>query len=70
MVAWLDRAPSWLQVESVEADRVQAVSGDPDLGEREAIALAQVVHADLLLMLKADWKPAVCVFESQARWVC
>jgi len=45
MVAWLDRAPSWLQVESVEADRVQAVSGDPDLGEREAIALVQVVHS-------------------------
>ena len=47
---WISRAPSWLSVVHVESDQVQAVTDDLDLGERAAIALAGVRHADLLLI--------------------
>ena len=47
---WLSATPSWLRVESVPPEQVLAVSGDLDLGEREAIALAEARRADLLLM--------------------
>jgi predicted nucleic acid-binding protein len=50
---WMSRAPSWLSVVHVESDRVQAVTDDLDLGERAAIALAGVRHADLLLIDEA-----------------
>jgi predicted nucleic acid-binding protein len=50
---WISRAPSWLSVVHVESDQVQAVSEDLDLGERAAIALAGVRHADLLLIDEA-----------------
>jgi predicted nucleic acid-binding protein len=47
---WISHAPSWLKVASVDADRVQDVSDELDLGERSAIALAEVIRADLLLI--------------------
>jgi predicted nucleic acid-binding protein len=47
---WLSRPPTWLSVVSVEADRVQEVTDQLDLGERAAIALAGTLHADLLLI--------------------
>jgi predicted nucleic acid-binding protein len=50
---WISRAPSWLSVVHVESDQVQAVTDDLDLGERAAIALAGVRHADLLLIDEA-----------------
>jgi predicted nucleic acid-binding protein len=50
---WISRAPSWLTVVDVESDQVQAVTDDLDLGERAAIALAAVRHADLLLIDEA-----------------
>ena len=50
---WMSHAPSWLSVVPVEADKVQAVTDDLDLGERAAIALAGALHADLLLIDEA-----------------
>jgi predicted nucleic acid-binding protein len=50
---WISRAPSWLSVVAVEADRVQEVTDELDLGERAAIALAGTIHADLLLIDEA-----------------
>lgn len=47
---WLSRAPAWFSVVPVEADRVQEVTDELDLGERAAIALAGTIHADLLLI--------------------
>lgn len=47
---WLSRAPAWFSVMSVEASRLQEVTDELDLGERAAIALAGVIHADLLLI--------------------
>ena len=44
---WLSLPPTWLSVVSVEADRVQEVTDELDLGERAAIALAGTLHADL-----------------------
>lgn len=45
---WMSRAPEWLSVAAVDADRVQEVTDELDLGERAAIALAGTIHADLL----------------------
>ena len=50
---WISHAPSWLSIVHVESDQVQAVTDDLDLGERAAIALAGVRHADLLLIDEA-----------------
>jgi predicted nucleic acid-binding protein len=50
---WISRAPPWLSVVPVKADQLQEVTGELDLGERAAIALAGVIHADLLLIDKA-----------------
>lgn len=51
---WLVAAPPWLRIERVAPERTQAVLDALDPGEREAIALAQTVHADLLLIDDAD----------------
>lgn len=50
---WVSRAPPWLSVVAVEADRMQEVTDQLDLGERAAIALAGAIHADLLLIDEA-----------------
>ena len=47
---WLATAPVWLRVESVAPDHMLVISDALDLGERAAIALARIVHADLLLI--------------------
>ncbi len=47
---WLAQPPSWLRVESVPPGEIQLVTAELDLGEREAIALAQRLRADLLLI--------------------
>lgn len=47
---WVLAPASWLRVEHVDPQDVEAVSDELDLGERQAIALAQRVKADLLLM--------------------
>jgi len=50
---WLSHPPPWLRVMPVENERVQQVSDELDMGERAAIALASVIHADLLLIDEA-----------------
>lgn len=51
--AWLLSAPEWLRVMSVSIDEIANVTDSLDLGERAAIALAQTVRADLLLIDEA-----------------
>jgi predicted nucleic acid-binding protein len=50
---WISRAPPWLSVVPVEAARVHEVTDELDLGERAAIALAEAIRADLLLIDEA-----------------
>jgi len=47
---WLSKPPPWLRVRSVPPDQLDLVFTDLDLGEREAIALAHLLGADLLLI--------------------
>jgi predicted nucleic acid-binding protein len=47
---WLSAPPSWLRVESVSLSEIELVTSELDLGEREAIAIAHLLRADLLLM--------------------
>jgi predicted nucleic acid-binding protein len=47
---WLSSPPSWLSVVAVTAQEIASVAADLDLGERAAIALAERVRADLLLI--------------------
>lgn len=47
---WLLSAPEWLRVMSVSIDEIANVTESLGLGERAAIALAQAVRADLLLI--------------------
>ena len=47
--AWISHPPSWVEVLPVAPEAVAAVSDDLDTGERSAIALAEILHADLLL---------------------
>lgn len=47
---WLSEAPSWLRVQEVPSNQLELVTETLDLGEREAIALAQLLGADLLLI--------------------
>lgn len=47
---WLSSPPSWLSVVEVSSERIASVSEELDLGERAAIALAETMSADLLLI--------------------
>ena len=47
---WLSKPPSWLRVQAVPFSQLELVADDLDLGEREAIALAHLLRADLLLI--------------------
>ncbi|HKI03828.1 MAG TPA: DUF3368 domain-containing protein [Thermoanaerobaculia bacterium] len=47
---WLSEPPSWFRVQAVPSNQLQLVTVALDLGEREAIALAQLLRADLLLI--------------------
>jgi predicted nucleic acid-binding protein len=51
--AWMSHAPSWVEILTVASEAVSAVTDDLDLGERAAIALAETLHADLLLIDEA-----------------
>lgn len=48
--AWLDAGHRWLRVQEVDATLVATVSADLDPGEREAIALAETLAADYLII--------------------
>ncbi len=47
---WLAGNPAWLVVRQVAAESLAPISGDLDEGEREAIALAKQIQADLILI--------------------
>src|SRR5438552_932555 len=47
---WLSNPPSWLRVVVVTANELVSVSEELDLGERAAIALAERIEAQLLLI--------------------
>jgi predicted nucleic acid-binding protein len=50
---WITGPPSWVEVRSVAPEVMAAITDDLDLGERAAIALAETMHADLLLIDEA-----------------
>jgi predicted nucleic acid-binding protein len=50
---WIANRPAWVDVRPVPPDAVSTITDDLDLGERAAIALAETVHADLLLIDEA-----------------
>jgi len=47
---WVSDHPSWLSVVEVPAEDIASVSDELDLGERAAIALAELTRAELLLI--------------------
>ena len=47
---WLSNPPAWLRVQAVSSSQLELVTDDLDLGEREAIVLAHILQADLLLI--------------------
>ena len=47
---WISDHPSWLQVFEVTAEDIDSVADELDLGERAAIALAERIGAELLLI--------------------
>lgn len=47
---WLSKPPPWLRVQAVPSSQLELVTDDLDLGEREAIVLAHILQADLLLI--------------------
>jgi predicted nucleic acid-binding protein len=50
---WIAVPPSWVDVRPIAPEALAAITEDLDLGERAAIALAETVHADLLLIDEA-----------------
>jgi predicted nucleic acid-binding protein len=50
---WITAPLSWVEIRPVAPEVLAAVTGDLDLGERAAIALAEAMRADLLLIDEA-----------------
>ena len=50
MREWIAKPPTWVDVRPVPPDAVSMITDDLDPGERAAIALAEALHADLLLI--------------------
>ena len=50
---WMRKPPTWIDIRPVPSDAVSMITADLDLGERAAIALAETMHADLLLIDEA-----------------
>lgn len=51
---WIRRPPTWIEIMQVSDSEVASVASDLDRGERAAIALAERVRADLVLIDEAD----------------
>ena len=49
---WMRKPPIWIEIRPVPSDAV-SITADLDLGERAAIALAETMQADLLLIDEA-----------------
>ncbi|HEV2720778.1 MAG TPA: DUF3368 domain-containing protein [Thermoanaerobaculia bacterium] len=47
---WLSNPPSWLRVAGVSLEEIASISETLDLGERAAIALAEKMQAEILLI--------------------
>jgi predicted nucleic acid-binding protein len=47
---WVSDHPSWLRVVEVSAEDIVSITDELDFGERAAIALAELNHAELLLI--------------------
>ena len=47
--SWMAHPPDWLEIQAV-TEEIDTALNDLDLGEREAIALAEQLNADLLLL--------------------
>jgi len=50
---WITKPPTWVEARHVPSDAVSMITDDLDLGERAAIALAETMRADLLLIDEA-----------------
>jgi predicted nucleic acid-binding protein len=50
---WITKPPTWVDVRPVPPDAVSMITDDLDFGERAAIALAETMRADLLLIDEA-----------------
>ena len=50
---WMRKPPTWVDVRPVPSGAVAMITDDLDLGERAAIALAETMHAGLLLIDEA-----------------
>ena len=48
--SWIARPPEWVVVTAVREEQIKSITDDLDLGERAAIALAEMMKADLLLI--------------------
>src|SRR4051812_17433281 len=47
---WIARPPEWVEISRVPPELIESIAEELDLGERAAIALAEVTRADLLLI--------------------
>jgi predicted nucleic acid-binding protein len=50
---WITKPPTWVDVRPLTPEAVSTITNDLDLGQRAAIALAETMHADLLLIDEA-----------------
>lgn len=50
---WMRRPPTWVEVRRVTSDAISTITENLDPGERAALALAETIHADLLLIDEA-----------------
>ncbi len=54
VLAWISRPPSWIEIVHVPAEEIASVAEELDPGERAAIALAEKIRADLILIDETD----------------
>jgi len=72
MREWITAPPAWVDVRPAAPEVVSMITDDLDPGERAAIALAETLHADLLLIDEAAGRAEAKRrnLRGRARWVC